>query len=78
MDPFGVVLVGSGIVLGTIAKIWVLVLAFDASPGWGLCSLMPFGMPIFIATHWEDTQIPVVSLALPSFVLFASGLALIW
>lgn len=52
-------LIGYGLTL--VAYVWVIVLAFGESPGWGVaCLLCAPAQLIFIIQNWEDCQNPLI------------------
>ena len=52
--------VGYGIAI--VGGIWLLVVAFRESLGWGLCSLLlPIVSLVFAITHWDDAKKPFLT-----------------
>jgi hypothetical protein len=53
--------------------IQILIAAFKTSTGWGLISLLvPFGVFVFIAKHWEATKTPFLR-SVMAFVVAVIG-----
>ena len=76
MHTVGISLIVLGLSVGAICKCWLLLMAFQRGGVWGPLSLLPFGQPLFIFTHWEDAALPVVMLGVPSLCLFSTGAGL--
>ena len=48
-----------GVVLGLISGIWLLVVTFRISVGWGILSFfLPIVSLVFVVLHWEETKKP--------------------
>lgn len=59
MEILGFLLFGAGILLSIVTGIWLLVLAFQESPLWGvLCLLLNPAMLVFVIMHWQETKKP--------------------
>jgi hypothetical protein len=58
--------------------IQILITAFKTSTGWGLISLLvPLGVFVFIAKHWEATKTPFLRSVMAFVVaLVGSGLSM--
>jgi hypothetical protein len=59
MESIGFVLMIVGGIVAFGSGIWLLVVAFQESPLWGLgCIVVPFVSLVFVISHWEDAQKP--------------------
>ena len=68
---FAVIALGG--IAGLAAGIWLIVLAFRESVGWGVaCLLIPFAGLVFAVKYWEDAKVPFV-ISLASIGLFMVG-----
>ena len=74
MEISAAFLLGFAIIASATCKTWILVLAFRESPVWGLACFVPFVMPLYIVTRWEQTQVPILGFGLPSLVLLITAL----
>ena len=55
----GIALMVLGYIIAAVGGIWLLVVAFKTSIGWGLASLfIPFAGLVFVFTHWDDAKKP--------------------
>jgi hypothetical protein len=71
----GYVTVGLGYAIGIAGSVWLLVIAFQESIGWGLaCLLIPFVSLIFVVTHLDQALKPFL-VSLGGVVLVAIGTA---
>ena len=68
------VLIGLAIIASAICKTWILVLAFQESPIWGLACFVPLVMPFYVFSRWDETRLPILIFGFPSLVLFVLGL----
>ncbi len=58
MEIGGILLV-TGIILSVVGGLWLLLAAFQESFAWGLvCWFVPFGVFVFVITHWQDAAKP--------------------
>jgi hypothetical protein len=72
--PSALIVIGS--VLGFIAGIWLLVVAFRQSILWGLaCLLIPFVSLLFVIVHWSEARSPFL-LSLLALVPIILGVVL--
>lgn len=56
--------------------IWLIVIAFQESPGWGAsCIILPPVTLIYVGMRWEKTKIPFAILA-AGFVIIAAGVTI--
>jgi hypothetical protein len=63
-------LMGIGILLAFAGGIWILVMAFQESIGWGLgCLVCGVVTLVFAITHWEEAKKP--------FFLYVVGVVLV-
>ncbi|MBX3438203.1 MAG: hypothetical protein KF861_11980, partial [Planctomycetaceae bacterium] len=63
--------VGGVAVVGT--SLWMLVLAFQESLGWGLAYIfIPFAALVFLIQHWDKAKQPFL-LSLLAVVVFMAG-----
>lgn len=59
MAMLGTILMIVGYILAGICGIWLLVVAFKESIGWGICCLLiPFASLVFVITHWPIAKKP--------------------
>lgn len=50
-----------GYALAIVGGLWLLVLAFQTSLGWGLGTLIvPFVSLVFVFAHWDDAKRPFI------------------
>ena len=62
MDTFGFILMMVGYLIGIIGGIWLLVVAFQQSLGWGLgCLLLPIVSIVFAIMYWDDAKVPFLT-----------------
>lgn len=67
------VLLGIGAVLCIIGGIWLLVVAFQESIGWGLaCLIIPFVSLIFVIMYWDKAKKPFLLNLVGAVLLVAS------
>ena len=59
MEIISLIIAFTGICIGLACSIWILVLAFQESLVWGLCSLLiPFVALVFVIMHWDKAGRP--------------------
>jgi hypothetical protein len=59
MQTAGMILNILGLIVGMGGGIWLLVVAFQESVGWGLaCMLIPCAALYFVFTHWDEAKLP--------------------
>jgi hypothetical protein len=59
MSTIGMILQVVGVVIGLVGGIWLLVVAFQESIGWGIgCLLCGLVGIIFAIQHWEKAKKP--------------------
>ncbi|MEO6171605.1 MAG: hypothetical protein ABIP02_00660 [Arenimonas sp.] len=48
-----------GLILAVVGGIWLLVVAFQTSILWGICTLLiPFVSLVFVVMHWQASKNP--------------------
>ena len=48
-----------GFILAVVGGIWLLVVAFQTSILWGICTLLiPFVSLVFVVMHWQQSKNP--------------------
>ncbi len=76
LSPLAIILVVLGALLSVAAVIWQIVLAFQTSVAWGVCSLLvPMAGVLFIFMHWSEGKKPL-ALYLSSMIPGGIGIAL--
>jgi hypothetical protein len=76
MGAIGLILIVLGGLAALVGGLWLLVLAFQESILWGLCSLfIPLVILIFALTHWEVAKKPFL-IQIGGVVLYFLGAAL--
>ena len=76
MEYLGIGLVVIGWIIGLVCGIWILVLAFQKDPVWGIgCLLCGIVTLIFVIQNWEQTKKPFL-INLGGVVLVLIGAAL--
>ena len=59
MATLGMILMVVGYIFALVCGIWLLVVTFQTSIGWGIGSLLvPFVSLIFVITHWDVAKKP--------------------
>ncbi len=59
MSSIGTILYGVGILAALVGGIWLLVVAFQESIGWGVgCLLCGPVAIVFAIQHWEKAKVP--------------------
>ncbi len=76
MEIAGLALQAIGAILGMVGGIWILVLAFQKSVGWGLaCLFIPCVSLVFAIQNWEEAKNPFL-IAIGGGLLQVVGVAL--
>ncbi len=76
MEMAGLALQAIGAILGMVGGIWILVLAFQKSVGWGLaCLLIPCVSLVFAIQNWNEAKNPFL-IAIGGAVLQVVGIML--
>lgn len=59
MEILSIILLVTGLIVGFICGIWMLILQFQTSIFWGLgCLLIPFVALIWLVMYWEEGKYP--------------------
>jgi hypothetical protein len=57
MSGLALVIVGIGVITGTVGGIWLLIISFRTSILWGLgCIFVPFVSLLFVIIHWREAK----------------------
>jgi hypothetical protein len=73
----GMVVMFVGVAIAVIGGIWLLVVAFQESVGWGIaCLLIPFVSLVFVIMHWDKAKKPFLVNLLGAAIIIVGGAAL--
>ena len=76
METIGMVLLFVGFAVMAVGGLWLLVVAFQQSVGWGLaCMFIPFVVIVFLVKFWDDAKKPFF-IYLAGLVPYIIGIAL--
>ena len=77
MGLVAMILYGIGTLIAIVGGLWIVVIAFQESVLWGLCSLfIPCVALYYVITHWEKTKKPFL-IEVAGGLLCALGSALL-